>query len=420
MTPRDTFRSAFTINSQHVSDFAQVVGNQAELYVSGASDRAAPMDFAIVAAWKSLVTAILPKEIDGDLLKLVHLSNEFRMLAAHDILRVGDHLETETVINSVIINDAGKAVEVKATLNRNGRPLMEIVSTFLYRGKFIDYQNTFRRTTEKPVQVVLASAKDLEVLQSKPWFKQHSSAKKLESGATLVFRLETFSQNSDAAVLGSVTTTGSVSLKTTREVIEIGTVAYEASGVHGNVVMEYLARHGSSIEQPVFFPSGGYSVLPDPKLFPASVTVPATNNAYALASGDLNPIHTNAYFADLANLPGTITHGMWTSASTRKFVEQHAANNQPERVKAYNVTFLDMVLPGDQLETKLYHVGMSNGKKLIKVITSNSRGVKVLEGSAEVDQRPTSYVFTGQGSQEVGMGMVSCLTTRTSVVWIMS
>ncbi|KAJ3021482.1 3-oxoacyl-[acyl-carrier-protein] synthase [Thoreauomyces humboldtii] len=405
LTPRDTFRSTFKIEMQHVSDFAQVVGNQAELYLSGASDHAAPMDFAIVAAWKSLVTAILPKEIDGDLLKLVHLSNEFRMLSAKDILHVGDEIDTETVINSVVINEAGKAVEVKATLRKDGKPLMEIVSTFLYRGKFTDYENTFRRTTEKPVQVVLASQKDLEVLQSKAWFELNSDAAALKSGATLIFRLETLAQKANATIYSHVKTTGSVFLKTTREVTEVGKVSYDASSVHGNVVMEYLNRHGSSIEQPIYFESGGYSLLPDPKLFPAAVTVPVTNHAYATASGDLNPIHTNIYFADLANLPGTITHGMWTSASTRKFVEQHAANNQPERVKAYSVTFLDMVLPGDQLETKLYHVGMSNGKKLIKVITSNSRGVKVLEGSAEVDQRPTSYVFTGQGSQEVGMGM---------------
>lgn len=58
---------------------------------------------------------------------------------------------------------------------------------------------------------------------------------------------------------------------------------------------------------------------------------------------------------------------MWTSASTRKFVELFAANNHPDRVKEYNVAFVDMVMPGDQLETKLYHVGMINGRKLIKV-----------------------------------------------------
>ncbi|KAI8824957.1 uncharacterized protein EV422DRAFT_605412 [Fimicolochytrium jonesii] len=405
MSPRDTFTSTFKIESRHVLDFNQIVGNNAELFNIGNANHTAPMDFAIVAGWKSLVTAILPKEIDGDLLKLVHLSNEFRMLTSNDALQVGDEIETKSVINSVMITDAGKAVEVKATLLKAGKPLMEIISTFLYRGKFTDYENTFRRTSEQPVQVVLGSTKDIEVLQAKPWFSLKAEAPALKKGAVLIFRLETTAQNADAAKLATVKTSGTVSLKTTREVFEIGTVDYEATNVHGNVVLEYLKRHGSSIEQPVSFESGGYSVHPNPKLFPATVTVPSSNDPYAVISGDLNPIHTNVFFADLANLPGTITHGMWTSASTRKFIEQHAANNQPERVKAYKVTFLDMVLPGDQLETKLYHFGMSNGKKLIKVVTSNSRGVKVLEGTAEVDQRRTAYVFTGQGSQEVGMGM---------------
>ncbi|KAI9088332.1 hypothetical protein DFS34DRAFT_701418 [Phlyctochytrium arcticum] len=413
ITPQDTFRSSFTVSSDRVRDFTTTVGNAAELYApapatsSNPAQGAAPMDFAIVAAWKSLVTAILPKEIDGDLLKLVHLSNQFRMLDANQMLHVGDKVDTEAVVESVVINESGKAVEVKATVSLQGRPLVEVVSTFLYRGTFTDYENTFLRTTEQPVQVVLSSRKDIEVLQSKSWLKWDdvASKEKLAPGAVLIFRLETYAQNRDAKVLAKVRTTGSISLKTTRETITVGRVEHEATNVHGNIVLEYLNRHGASIEQPVYFKTGGYSVLPDPKVFPATVTVPTTNNAYAIASGDLNPIHTNPYFADLANLPGTITHGMWTSASTRKFVEIFAANNHPERVKEYHVAFLDMVLPGDQLETKLYHVGMSNGKKLIKVVTQNSKGVKILEGSAEVEQPATTYVFTGQGSQEVGMGM---------------
>ena len=42
---------------------------------------------------------------------------------------------------------------------------------------------------------------------------------------------------------------------------------------------------------------------------------------------------------------------------------------------------------------------------VVKVETYNDRDVKVLEGTAEVAQPPTAYVFTGQGSQEPGMGM---------------
>ncbi|KAG1391321.1 hypothetical protein G6F58_012740 [Rhizopus delemar] len=96
---------------------------------------------------------------------------------------------------------------------------------------------------------------------------------------------------------------------------------------------------------------------------------------------------------------------MWTSASTRKFVEIFAADNVPRRVVAYDVKFVGMVLPSDRLETKLYHTGMKNGRKIIKVETFNQNNEKVVEGTAEVEQPVTAYVFTGQGSQEQGMGM---------------
>lgn len=64
-----------------------------------------------------------------------------------------------------------------------------------------------------------------------------------------------------------------------------------------------------------------------------------------------------------------------------------------------------MLLPGDELSVKLSHTGMKDGNMVIKVETTNQRGEKVLDGTAEVAQPPTVYVFTGQGSQEPGMGM---------------
>ena len=49
---------------------------------------------------------------------------------------------------------------------------------------------------------------------------------------------------------------------------------------------------------------------------------------------------------------------------------------------------------------------MVSGRKIIKVEASNKETEeKVLLGEAEVEQPVSAYVFTGQGSQEQGMGM---------------
>lgn len=69
------------------------------------------------------------------------------------------------------------------------------------------------------------------------------------------------------------------------------------------------------------------------------------------------------------------------------------------------MSFVGMVLPGDELTVQIQHISMRDGHIVVKVTTSNARGEKVLEGTAEVSQPTTVYVFTGQGSQEPGMGM---------------
>ena len=72
---------------------------------------------------------------------------------------------------------------------------------------------------------------------------------------------------------------------------------------------------------------------------------------------------------------------------------------------SYDVNFVGMVLPGDQIAVTIKHFAMRDGNLVVKVTAANERGEKVLEGTAEVAQPTTVYVFTGQGSQEQGMGM---------------
>lgn len=398
------------IDGKSIEDFCHVIGNESEAYVKiGEKRRQAPMDFAIVVGWKAVIKAIFPKSIDGDLLKLVHLSNGFRVLNSAEPLREGDEVDTSATVNAVLNSLSGKTVEVEGIISRAGKPVIQVISRFLYRGNFTDFENTFQRSHETPMAVHLQTAKDVEVLLSKEWFQPFNPERKL-LGSVLTFRLSSLVRYKNHEMLSHVSTSGTVLLElSTKEIIQIASVEYEAGESFGNPVIDYLNRHGSPIEQPVKFENGGYSVIQIPDSVYSSVsTTPPSNSPYAEISSDFNPIHVSPTFSSYVQLPGSsgITHGMFTSASTRKFVETFAAENVPTRVVSYDVNFLDMVLPNTNLQTKLSHIGMVNGKKIIKVETYNQEtGGKVLEGTAEVQQPISAYMFTGQGSQEQGMGM---------------
>ena len=57
--------------------------------------------------------------------------------------------------------------------------------------------------------------------------------------------------------------------------------------------------------------------------------------------------------------------------------------------RRYDVAFVGMVLPGDELKANVRHIGMRDGNIVVRVSTVNQRGEKVLEGIAEVAQPTT-------------------------------
>ena len=392
-----------TVTGKAIADFVHAVGNTGEAFVERPSKEVlAPMDFAIVVGWKAITKPIFPRSIDGDLLKLVHLSNGFRMVPGAEPIKKGDVLDTTAQINSVINQEAGKMVEVCGTIKRRGQPVMIVTTQFLYRGAYTDYANTFQRMDETPMQVHLASSKDVAVLRSKEWFNMDELDVDLLN-QTLTFRLQTLVHFKNKTVFKSVATVGEVLLELpTKEVIQVASVDYQAGESHGNPVIDYLQRHGSSIEQPIHFENA----IPLSGKTPLVLRAPASNETYARVSGDYNPIHVSRVFSTYANLPGTITHGMYSSAAVRSLVETWAAENNVGRVRSFSCSFVGMVLPNDDIVIKLQHIGMIGGRKIIKVEVSNKdTEEKVLQGEAEVEQPVSSYVFTGQGSQEQGMGM---------------
>lgn len=390
------------VESKQIKDFVNAVGNKGEAYV-GLPNRKlfAPMDFAIVLGWRAIIKAIFPAVIDGDLLRLVHLSNGFKMMQGASPLAENDKVITTARITSVTNTVSGKVIEVLGTLIRDNNPVMEVTSQFLYRGDFNDYPATFRVQDELPMELTLNTARDVAILRSKEWFHPRDDNLDL-LGKTLTVRCKSTVHYKNAHSFASLVTSGQILHELpTKEMIYVGDVIYEAGESYGNPVVDYLQRMGRPIEQPVDFEK------PIPLTAePVELRAPVSNELYASVSGDYNPIHVSRVFANYVGLPGTITHGMYSSASVRALVEVWAADNIIHRCRAFSCQFVGMVLPNDILETRLEHVGMINGRKIIKVqTTKRETGEPVLIGRAEVEQPTTAYVFTGQGSQEQNMGM---------------
>ena len=114
--------------------------------------------------------------------------------------------------------------------------------------------------------------------------------------------------------------------------VKVGSVDFQEDNCHGNPIVAYIKRHGRPQGSLTALPNGGYSLIntDGTTLFNSLLT----NEPYSKISGNFNPIHINPYFSDYATLPGTITHGLWSSTATRRYIENVVAQGHPDRVLA--------------------------------------------------------------------------------------
>jgi len=232
--------------------------------------------------------AIFPDAIDGDLLKLVHLSNGFRMVDGAAPLAVGDKCSAEARVVSVVNSDSGKTVKVKGYVVRDGKPVVEVTSAFLYRGRFTDYQNTFEITDEADYEVTLDTDLKVGVLNAKDWFQWDDDSVPLEKGMTLTFSVKSEVHYQDKTTFRKASVQGAAFIRDrTKALVQVATVNYEGGQSIGNPVVEYLKRQGQPTGLAVPLETGGYSLITD--LAASTYTTPKTNEPYSKISGDYNP-----------------------------------------------------------------------------------------------------------------------------------
>ena len=74
--------------------------------------------------------------------------------------------------------------------------------------------------------------------------------------------------------------------------------------------------------------------------------------AYAKASGDTNPIHTNDAIAERAGLKGIIAHGLFSTGLITKLFEDHLEHGKAGNLIEVNIEMRGFVRCGDRIITK--------------------------------------------------------------------
>jgi acyl dehydratase len=111
---------------------------------------------------------------------------------------------------------------------------------------------------------------------------------------------------------------------------------------------------------------------------------------YAGASGDYNPLHTDATYAqEVAGYPGVFAHGMLTMGMTGRAVTDWVGDG---RLTAYGVRFTSQVWPGERLVARLTVKGVRTEGDTdlvdLDVVTVNGEGTAVISGYATARVNP--------------------------------
>ncbi|KAJ2084471.1 fatty acid synthase alpha subunit Lsd1 [Coemansia sp. RSA 988] len=397
----------FVISEDNIRSLCQNIGDQSWVYATKQNERLqAPMEFLYLSSMRDM-TRILASSLYGyGQLDLVHSYNRIELMDDAPALFTGDRINISITVTGLYNTVSGKVLTLSSLTHCNDQPVARIHSTIHGRGYYVEHTKAFRHEEGKNFSIILTTDAEVAVLESKQWFMYRENNKhQIEPGMQLDFCLDSKYRYKSNNVYASISTTGTVMTRTLAgNFAHIADVDFGWGTADSNPVTEYLEQHLVDADTSLF-DKNGYSLTAyaNPDLL--EITAPSSNVEYARISGDGNPIHFNPYLADLGEHPGTICHGLWTSATTRAILECIAADGEPERIRAYQVEFVGGVLPNDTIRTSLSHVGMRDGRMLIKGQTAKTDGEPVVLVEAEIDQPRTAYVFTGQGSQEINMGM---------------
>ncbi|KAL2819637.1 acyl transferase domain-containing protein [Aspergillus cavernicola] len=379
-----------------------------------------PLDYTVVLAWTVLTKPLLLPNLEGDPLQLLHQSISMRVIPGARPLHVGDVVRTSSRITERTITTTGQRIEVSADIHRGAELVVQVRSVFIIqRRPQTVAQQQFRSVEEPDMIMHVNSPVQLQVLASRKWLLLDGQSLDL-LGKTVVFRLNTQTIYDISGAPSTLQVAGSVSLLPdhTSPMASLGTkvgrVYLEEDGCRVNPVLDFLNRHGTPRVQRQMLQNPGWAgdgIVP--------FTAPSQSDTYASVSQDTNPIHLCQSFARFAGRAQPVVHGMHLSATVRRILEWMVGDTQRSRFRTWTASFDEIVRTHDRLRMEVQHKAMEEGLMVVHVTVVNElTGLQVMHTEATIEQPRTSYVFTGQGTQEKGMGMALYGTRKAAqAVW---
>ena len=198
-------------------------------------------------------------------------------------------------------------------------------------------------------------------------------------------------------------------------------------------LVERFAIRGriASTQPPAPAPEVADSYTDTPRSFLRHVRVQAPENmtAFAIVSGDFNPIHTSYAAARLSGLAAPLVHGMWLSATVQHLLCAHSTQpvDSPDRlgvirsvdmpeveIEAWSYRMFGMVQLSDIVDITIERVGRIGGELVLEATCRI--GDEVVSIARALTRAPrTAYVYPGQGIQRKMMGLEHMSPTARAV-----